>query len=100
MPPELFLLTFLPILLFGSGSTLDWHTFFRNSTQIVTLAFPGVGLHMVIVAVVVRYAFPYNWSWTEAFLYGAIISATDPVAVVCPSPPVASCASLFACMGE
>jgi hypothetical protein len=82
MSPSLFLLVFLPILLFGSGSSLDWHTFFRNMTQILTLAFPGVGIHMVLVAVIYKYVFPYNWSWNEAFLYGAIISATDPVAVV------------------
>ena len=82
MPPELFLLTFLPILLFGSGSILDWHTFFRNATQLVSLAFPGVAIHMVIVAVIWKYVFPFNWDWQQAFLYGAIISATDPVAVV------------------
>ena len=61
---------------------LEWHTFFRNGPQILALAFPGVGIHMVLVAVVSRYAYPYDWSWVEAFLYGAIISATDPVAVV------------------
>ena len=82
MTPNLFLMTFLPILLFGSGSALDWHTFFRNAPQIFTLAFPGVGVHMVLVAVVWKYAFPYDWSWIQSFLYGAIISATDPVAVV------------------
>eukprot|EP00892_Ulva_mutabilis_P004618 jgi/Ulvmu1/2528/UM138_0033.1 len=82
MPPELFLLVFLPILLYGSGSSLDWHTFFRNSTQIFTLAFPGVAIHTCLVAVIYRYVFPYDWSWKESFLFGSIISATDPVAVV------------------
>ena len=94
MPPELFLLTFLPILLYGSGSSLDWHTFFRNLPQIMTLAFPGVGLHMVLVAVIYKLAFPYDWSWTQSFLYGAIISATDPVAVV--RSPVPKCPTLCA----
>jgi NhaP-type Na+/H+ or K+/H+ antiporter len=82
MKPELFLMSFLPILLFASGSALDWHTFYRNFPQIFTLAFPGVGIYMVLVAIVYKYAFPYNWTWTQSFLFGAIISATDPVAVV------------------
>lgn len=82
MSPELFLLVFLPILLYGSGSSLDWHTFFRNSAQIFSLAFPGVAIHTCLVAIVYRYVFPYNWNWKEAFLFGSIISATDPVAVV------------------
>lgn len=25
---------------------------------------------------------PYNWGWTESFLFGGILSATDPVAVI------------------
>lgn len=31
-----------------------------------------------------KWIFPYNSTWEEAFLYGAIISVTDPVAVVRP----------------
>lgn len=85
MPPTLFLLVFLPILLYGSGSALDWHTFFRNLNPILTLAFPGVAIHTALVAVIYKYVFPYAWSWKEAFLFGSIISATDPVAVVGPS---------------
>lgn len=30
----------------------------------------------------VKYTFPYNWSWVECLLFGAIFGATDPVAVV------------------
>lgn len=82
MPPTLFLLVFLPILLYGSGSSLDWHTFFRNVNPILTLAFPGVAIHTTLVAVIYKYVFPYGWSWKESFLFGSIISATDPVAVV------------------
>jgi NhaP-type Na+/H+ or K+/H+ antiporter len=60
MKPELFLIIFLPILLFASGSAMEWHTFCRNFPQIFSLAFPGVGLHMVLVAVVYKFAFPYK----------------------------------------
>lgn len=34
------------------------------------------------LAVLVKYSFPYNWSWVECLLFGAVFSATDPVAVV------------------
>lgn len=50
--------------------------------QVATLAFPIVGLHTCVVAVVFKYVFPFGWSWPESFLFGSIISATDPVAVV------------------
>lgn len=35
-----------------------------------------------ITAVLVKGTFPYDWSWIECLLFGAMFSATDPVAVV------------------
>ncbi len=35
-----------------------------------------------MTAVLVKYTFPYDWSWVESLLFGAMFSATDPVAVV------------------
>jgi len=35
-----------------------------------------------LVAVFVKYVFPYNWTWIESLLFGAMMSATDPVAVI------------------
>jgi NhaP-type Na+/H+ or K+/H+ antiporter len=29
-----------------------------------------------------KYFLPYGWTWPEAILFGAMLSATDPVAVV------------------
>jgi hypothetical protein len=46
------------------------------------LAWPGVVLTFLLVAVCAKCFFPYGWSWNEAFLFGAMMSATDPVAVV------------------
>ena len=86
MTPALFLIVFLPVLLFASGIALDWHTLKNNAVQVGMLAFPGVCINTVLVAVVYKYLFPYNWGWYEAFVYGSIISAADPVAVVCSSP--------------
>ncbi len=46
------------------------------------LAFPGVVLQAFLIAAVAVYVLPYDWEWTESWLFGAILSATDPVAVV------------------
>ena len=36
----------------------------------------------VLTAALVKYTFPYKWNWVESLLFGAMFSATDPVAVV------------------
>jgi NhaP-type Na+/H+ and K+/H+ antiporter len=46
------------------------------------LAGPGILFCSSLTAVLVKFTFPYNWSWVECLLFGAIFSATDPVAVV------------------
>lgn len=46
------------------------------------LAWPGVVVCFILIGVCAKYFFPYNWSWTQALLFGAMMSATDPVAVV------------------
>ena len=43
---------------------------------------PGVLIGAALTAVMVKYTFPYNWTWVESLLFGAMFSATDPVAVV------------------
>ncbi|WAR03707.1 OSBP1-like protein [Mya arenaria] len=35
-----------------------------------------------LTAVLARFLFTYGWSWNEGMMFGAILSATDPVAVV------------------
>ena len=42
---------------------------------------PGVLIGMGLTAVLVKYTFPYNWSWIQCLLFGGVLSATDPVAV-------------------
>lgn len=50
--------------------------------QVLLLAGPGVVIGTALTALFVQYAFPYNWTWTESLLFGAMLSATDPVAVI------------------
>ncbi|MFT7053209.1 MAG: NhaP-type Na+/H+ or K+/H+ antiporter [Psychromonas sp.] len=80
--PHLILLLFLPTLIFESAFSMDPHLFKRMIKQIMVLAVPGLILSTALTAVFTFYFFPWQWSWTVCFLFGALISATDPVAVV------------------
>ena len=80
--PHLILFLFLPILIFESAFALEVHLFRRIFSQIAILAVPGLMVCTAITAVLVKYAFPWDWSWPLCFMFGALISATDPVAVV------------------
>jgi len=80
--PHLILWLFLPILIFESAFALEVHLFRRIFSQIALLAVPGLMVATAITAVLVKYIFPWDWSWPVCFMFGALISATDPVAVV------------------
>lgn len=80
--PHLLLLLFLPVLIFESAFTMDVHTFFKNARQILTLAAPGLLISAFLTSCIARFIFSYNWSWPLCLVFGAVLSATDPVAVV------------------
>lgn len=80
--PHLILFLFLPTLIFESAFALETHLFRRIFNQIAILAVPGLLVCTAATAVFAKFVFPWDWSWTVCFLFGALISATDPVAVV------------------
>jgi NhaP-type Na+/H+ or K+/H+ antiporter/CRP-like cAMP-binding protein len=80
--PELILFVFLPVLIFESGYSIDFHAFKRSFWQIFALAVPGLVIGALLTGAAFVGVFPYNWHWPEALLVGSILSATDPVAVV------------------
>ena len=69
--PKLLLAVFLPVLLFGSAFMMDFHTVRRQKWAILLLAFPGVALGTALTALLVKFTFPYGWSWTESLLVRA-----------------------------
>jgi len=81
MDPHLLLFIFLPALLFESANAIDYHCFQKVRGKTLALAFPGMMLGTLMMASIVRIAYP-TWSWDLALLLGTITSATDPVAVV------------------
>jgi NhaP-type Na+/H+ or K+/H+ antiporter len=82
--PEVILFTILPILLFESAFSSDVHIMRHEAPQIFALAVPGVILQAAMMAVYSKYTFNYgdHWDWYTALMFGSMMSATDPVAVV------------------
>ena len=72
----------LPALLFGETMNLNWHDVWSGVNQYMLLAGPGAIFGAFLTAVFAKYLLPYNWSWQICFLFGATLSATDPVSVI------------------
>lgn len=84
---ELLFAVFLPGLLFEAAFHLEFSQFWRNRTTIISLAIPGVAAAIVLTAVILTPVvdalhFVENFNWRHALVFGALISATDPIAVV------------------
>jgi monovalent cation:H+ antiporter, CPA1 family len=80
LTPEIVLYLFIPTLIFPAAVRLDLQLLKQNMYPILLLALPGLILSTVIVGGVLGLVTPLAWS--TALLFGALISATDPVAVV------------------
>eukprot|EP00546_Thalassionema_frauenfeldii_P000701 CAMPEP_0178938992 /NCGR_PEP_ID=MMETSP0786-20121207/26636_1 /TAXON_ID=186022 /ORGANISM="Thalassionema frauenfeldii, Strain CCMP 1798" /LENGTH=861 /DNA_ID=CAMNT_0020617767 /DNA_START=145 /DNA_END=2730 /DNA_ORIENTATION=- len=78
---EVLLLTFLPGLIFYDAFSLNVHLFQKSCVQTLIMAFPMVLMGTMLIGLVAYYIFPYGWSLNLAITFGAILSATDPVAV-------------------
>jgi NhaP-type Na+/H+ or K+/H+ antiporter len=80
--PHLLLFAFVPALLFGDAMALDTHIFFKCLTQCLVLAGPGVLVGTFVTGACAKFILPYGWGWELSLIFGSILSATDPVAVV------------------
>lgn len=85
--PDLILYLFLPILIFDAAYELDVHIFRKTLTNATLLSVPGMVIAMALTGLLMMgiqlFAPQYvEWNWTHALMFGALISATDPVAVV------------------
>jgi CPA1 family monovalent cation:H+ antiporter len=80
LTPGLVLFIFLPALLFEGAWNLELRELLRNWLPIMLLAGPGLVVSVAIVALLMHLAAGLPWSL--ALLLGAIISPTDPVAVL------------------
>ncbi len=80
LTPELILGLFVPPLVFEAAFHLNFRELRRNLTAILLLAVPGVILTTFIIGGIL--VFGIKLSLPIALLFGALIAATDPVAVV------------------
>lgn len=80
LTPELILALFLPPLVFEAAFHLNITELRRNLSAIILLAVPGVILTTVIVGGILSLVTPLELPL--AMVFGALIAATDPIAVV------------------
>lgn len=78
--PDLILFVFLPALIFESSYGLNVNQLRHNAAHIMTLAIPGLLLSTALIGVIVWLILGIDL--VAALLLGAILSATDPVAVI------------------
>jgi CPA1 family monovalent cation:H+ antiporter len=77
----------LPALLFEAAFHLDLSDFSQGRAPILALAVPGVVASIAIIAVLLApvvqvLGLAEGFTWRHALVFGALIAATDPVAVV------------------
>lgn len=85
--PDLILYLFLPILIFDAAYELNLHIFKKTLANATLLAAPGLIICMLITGALMMGVATFipgfeSWTWAFALMFGALISATDPVAVV------------------
>ena len=94
LDPHLILYVFLPILIFEAAYALDVHVFKKSFWNAFYMAGPGIVTATLMTGGCVMVIYSLGWGLTEwnigtgdlglylAMLFGAVVSATDPVAVV------------------
>ncbi len=81
---DLVLLVLLPVLIFESALNINAKLLFENLLAALVLAIPLVVLSAGVTAVLTYYGIgsASGFPWIAALLTGALLSATDPVAVL------------------
>lgn len=85
--PDLILYLFLPILIFDAAYELNLHIFKKTLANATLLAAPGLIICMLLTGTLMMGVATFipgfeSWTWAFVLMFGALISATDPVAVV------------------
>ncbi|HEX7720875.1 MAG TPA: sodium:proton antiporter [Pyrinomonadaceae bacterium] len=77
---ELVFTAFLPPLIFEAAIQIRWRDLRKELPVVLTFATGGVLLSAALTTVGMHYIL--HWSWTAALIFGTLIAATDPVAVI------------------
>ncbi len=78
--PDVVLFLFLPALLFEGAWNVDTKLLRRDALLVFAFAVPGLVLSLAVIATVVH--FGAALAWLPALLVGAVVSPTDPLAVI------------------
>ena len=81
LTPDLVLFIFLPALIFESSLNLNSRQLIKDIAPVLTLAVPALLISTAVIGVVLWLVLP-EIDFIVALLFGALISATDPVAVI------------------
>lgn len=77
--PDVVFLVLLPPLIFAAAFQTSWHSFRRNLTTILMLAFGLVGVTVASVAFVTGWVLP-SFDHRIGFVLGALVASTDAIA--------------------
>lgn len=77
---DVILLLFLPPLLFEAAFVLDLRLLWKHRYGVLSLAILGVGLATIVAGGIAYWI--GDIPWTVALLFGSMVAATDPVAVL------------------
>jgi len=80
LDPNVVLFLFLPALLFEGAWNVEVEKLAADWLPVVLLAIPGIVISLAIVAAIVHWS--TGLAWLLALLLGAMVSPTDPVAVL------------------
>jgi CPA1 family monovalent cation:H+ antiporter len=80
LTPDVILFLLLPALLFEATLHIEATALRKTLLPIGVLAIPGVLLTTLVVGALVHWGIRLDWS--TALLFGAIVAATDPIAVL------------------
>ncbi|MAJ91669.1 MAG: hypothetical protein CMF40_05715 [Legionellales bacterium] len=80
LSPDLVLFLFLPVLVFEAAINLDARSMMKDIVPILVLAIPALIISTAIVGLGLWFFQDFNIIY--ALIFGALISATDPVAVI------------------
>jgi CPA1 family monovalent cation:H+ antiporter len=70
----------LPPLIFEAAFSLDWQQLRSDLSLVLVLATVGVALSAAVTTAGMHML--AHWPWASALVFGALISATDPVSVI------------------
>jgi len=81
---DLILIVFLPLLIFEAAFKIDAEMLFKHLLVILFFAIPVMLLSTFVAAIAIYYGIghPTGFPWIAALITGALLAATDPVAVI------------------